>query len=148
MMVSKADLSRFCATSAAHDTFMTHTHVQKFTTSRSHTESLPALSLSFCLSVHISSASLSLCFTCLGYTVSPVTLEAFVPCCLNVCLKGSAVFLLSLLHSCLTCQKFLQYVWTFCQVTISVHYFHCDLDLSCDISFDTHEFKQLRHFLI
>lgn len=102
-----------------------------------------SLSLLLYLSVYLFSSllSLSLCFTCLGYTVSPVILEAFVPYCLYIfCLKGSAIFLLSLLHSGLTWQ----FMWTYFQVTISAHCFHHDLYLSCDLSFNIHEFKQLQ----
>lgn len=87
--------------------------------SRSHAGCLPALTYLF-LSTLISSLTLFLFH--LGHTVSHVTLEAFVLCYLYVCLKGSTVFLLSLLHSGLTCQKFSVYVDIFPGYYFCFHY--------------------------
>lgn len=128
-----------------HITFLWHIHTSK-------KSQLVALTLEACqpclsLFVYLFTSLLPLSLSVSPVLVIQFHLSLWKPLSL-VAWTCSAVFLLSLQLSCLTCQKFLQFVWTFCQVTISLHYFHCDLDLSCDISFDTHEFKQLCHFWI
>ncbi len=107
--------------------------------SRSHAGCLPALTYLF-LSTLISSLTLFLFH--LGHTVSHVTLEAFVLCYMYVCLKGSTVFLLSP-----TFWPYLSKVFSLCG-HISRLLFLFSLwplsFISCDLSFNIHEFKQLQ----